>query len=123
VPAAVSPGAGEAAAGTALLYRKLTGPRADFQPTADQRFTRRETLMVEVPLTSAADAPIIRIIDRRGLVREAGIQAAMADRDGVPVMRGTFVLSNIAPGDYVLELIPFATTPDKKVLVGFRIVP
>jgi len=122
VAAAASAG-GEPTAGQALLYRKPTGPRTDFQPTADQRFTRRETLMVEVPLTAAADAPAIRIIDRLGLIRDAGIQPSMAERDGVPVMRGAFVLSNIAPGDYVLELTPFAKTPDRKVLVGFRIVP
>ncbi|MGE5361716.1 MAG: VWA domain-containing protein [Bacteroidales bacterium] len=122
VPATAASG-GDLAVGTPLLFRRPNMPRSVFEPTADQRYTRREILMVEVPLVGGAHEPSVRLIDRQGQPRDLGIEPVVAGRAGSVVISVTMPLSSVAPGDYVLEIVPVKALPEKKVYVGFRVVP
>jgi VWFA-related protein len=122
VPAPVGSG-NEVVLGRPLLSRRPNMPRSEFQPTADQRFTRREVLLIEVPVAGAVDAPSLHLVDRQGQALGAEIPATIAERNGDRIVTGTIVLSNVAPGDYVIEITASDKTPERKVYVAFRVVP
>jgi VWFA-related protein len=122
VPAAAGAGA-QLLLGRPLLLRRPNVPRSEFQPTADQRFNRREILRIEVPVTAGVDAPSLRLVDRKGQGLGSPIPATVTERDGGRIASGTIVLSNVAPGDYVIEIAASDKTPDGKVYVAFRVVP
>jgi len=121
VPAAVGAGK-EPLLGQPLLSRRLNVPRSEFQPTADQRFNRREILRLEVPVAGALDAPVIRLVDRQGKPLGSPIPGTVTERSGGRVITTTIVLSNVAPGEYVLE-IAASEKAETKVYVAFRVVP
>jgi hypothetical protein len=123
VPPAPSPAA-DMTTGTPLLFRRPNTPKSVFQPTADQRFRRREILMVEVPVVGRLEtAPVLRLIDRQGQARDAGLQPTTEQRDGIVIITVAIPLSSVAPGDYVLEFSTSADAARPKVYVGFRVVP
>lgn len=108
--------------GQPLLSRRPNTPRAEFQPTADQRFNRREILLIEVPVSGTVDAPTLRLLDRQGRALGSPIPTTVADRKGSRVITATIVLSNVAPGDYILEIAP-SDKAETKMYLAFRVVP
>ncbi len=121
VPAS-SAAANQPLLGRPLLLRRLNTPRSEFQPTADQRFNRRQILLLEIPVAGAVDAASVRLVDRQGKALGSAIPATVVERNGGRVIAATIVLANVAPGDYVIE-IAVSEKADTKVYVAFRVVP
>lgn len=120
VPAPVAAGS-QPLLGQPLLLRRPNAPRTEFQPTADQRFNRREILRLEIAAAGAVDAPVIRLIDRQGNALGSPIPATVTERTGGRTIATTIVLSNVAPGDYVIA-IASSEKADAKMYVAFRVV-
>jgi len=121
VPGAPSPS--QSVPGRPLLSRRPNTPRGEFQPTADHRFSRREILMIEVPLAGTGDAPTLRLVDRQGRPLGTQLPVTIAERNGGRVATVTIALANVAPGDYVIEIAASDKTPDQKAYIAFRVVP
>ncbi len=108
--------------GVARLLRRPNAPRSQFQPTADQRFTRREVLRIDVPF-AGSDQPALRLVDKQGKPLPLQIPVAVGEDNGQRVLTGAFALTNIAPGDYVFEITPPNGAPQQQIYLAFRVIP
>jgi VWFA-related protein len=112
----------KSAFGEPLFSRRLNAPRTEFQPTADQRFSRREILLVEVPFAGSGEAPTLRLVDRQGRALGTELPTTVAERAGIRMVSAMIPLSNLVAGDYVIE-IAATDKSDRKAYVAFRVVP
>ncbi len=108
--------------GNPLFSRRLNAPRTVFQPTADLRFSRREVLLVEVPLGAVGDPPTLRLVDRQGRALGSEMPTTVAERNGGRFVSAMMPITNLAPGEYVIE-IAATDKSDRKSYVAFRVVP
>ena len=117
------------ATGAMLVRRGPTTGNKD-SPTADRRFRRSETLRVEVPAPTGADASA-RLLDRTGKALPVPVASAVRDDgDGSRWHTAQLALAPLAPGDYIVELTQSgagsamgANQSERRTLVAFRMVP
>ena len=117
----------EVSFGTPQVYKART-PReiqnvkksSDALPTAERSFSRMDRLYIRAPAyTSGSGTPAItaKLLNRGG--------EPMADVPMQSTTPGTgeieFALSNLAPGDYILQLTAKTDTGSAQELIGFRV--
>ncbi len=121
VPAADA--SGQAPIGQPVFARRPNMPRSEFRVTADQQFSRREIMRVEFAAGPTAAEPVVRLVDRFGHPLGSALPVAIGDREGTRIATVVIGLSNVAPGDYVLEIAPSDKAADGKVYAAFRVAP
>lgn len=105
-------------AGGALLFRRGALATQPFEPAADPKFRRNETLRVQVPVASSAAEATLRLLDRNGNALNVPVTARELDQDGAHWIVGELPLASLAAGDYLLSIEAAAA----KAVRAFRIV-
>jgi VWFA-related protein len=92
------------------------------EQTTRSVFSRTERIRVEWPRVQAAQAPVARILDRRGQPLRISVAVTEAADDRGARLVVDLPLASFAEGDYVLELTANAGLPaSSRSLVGFRV--
>jgi hypothetical protein len=109
--------------GLPLLYRAAAPPAAPFVPVADRQFQRNERLRAEWMVTSAAPARFrVRLLHPNGSVLKYAPPVTTEDRGNVTLARIDLVLTPLAAGDYLIELVAEGNGEERSSLVAVRVV-
>lgn len=107
------------ALGTPVLFRRGPFLTLPFEPAADRRFRRNETLRVQAPLASAGAGAKVTLRDRSGKPMAIPVAARELDADDAHWVVGDITLAPLAAADYLVEV----EAAGQKVVTAFTIVP
>jgi VWFA-related protein len=112
--------------GAPVLLRRGPATGNRFEPTADLRFRRTETLRVRVPVRGGTSQAAWRLLDRNGGEMQVPV-GAVADGAGDPAGErgwpaGELSLAPLAAGDYVIEVSVAVGSERHKALAPFRVI-
>ncbi|MCC7008929.1 MAG: VWA domain-containing protein [Acidobacteria bacterium] len=108
--------------GAARVWRGQGSARSPLQPTAEYQFSRSERLFVEWAVVQPADRRTARLLRRTGEPTPVTLTLTDGVTAGTPTMSTTFALTQLAPGDYVLEVVAGRGDDTERRLLPFRIV-
>jgi VWFA-related protein len=109
--------------GLPLLYRAASPPAAPFVPVADRRFQRNERLRAEWMVTSPAPAQYrARLLHPNGQVLNYAPPVITEERGTVTMARVDLMLTPLAAGDYLIELVAESNGDKRSTLVAIRVV-
>jgi hypothetical protein len=106
-----------------ILYRATGVARgAVLRPVADFLYRRTERVHIEWPILKPLDKRTTRLLDRRG--QPIPVSATLTERpdEGQSMLAADLNLSQLSPGDYVLEVSVASGTETQKRQVGLRVV-
>jgi hypothetical protein len=109
--------------GAPMLYRAASPPAAPFVPVADRLFQRRERLRVEWMVASPTPVRLkARLLQASG--RASGYEPPVVTdaRDGTTLARLDLVLTSIAAGDYLIELVAESNGQEQSTLLAVRVL-
>lgn len=118
------------AMGTAEVLRARTirdrnrlAAQPDAAPVAARQFSRAERLLIRVPVSSAAEAPVVsgRLVSDFGAVLRELVAAPMTARQGV--YQFDLPLAALASGGYAVELKAVSPDGEASERVAFRVTP
>jgi VWFA-related protein len=107
--------------GAPILLRRGPATGNRFEPTADLRFRRTETLRVRVPNRGGAAQATWRLLDRNGSEMQVPV-GAVADAADPGWLAGELSLAPLAAGDYVIEVSVAVGSERRKALAPFRVI-
>jgi hypothetical protein len=109
--------------GDPILYRSTGVARtAVLRPVAEFLYRRTERVHIEWPMFKPLDRRTARLLDRRG--QPIPVEASLTERtdDGQVVLAADLNLSQLSPGDYVLEVSAVSGAETQKRQVALRVV-
>jgi VWFA-related protein len=116
-------GQGAMALGQPVIFRRGPFTGTAFQPAADLRFRRQESMRVEVSKAGASGEVTGRILDRAGNPLNIPVRLSERTEGGAVWIQGDLALAPLAVGDYLVEISARSASATDRVLAAFRIVP
>ncbi|MEO6223123.1 MAG: VWA domain-containing protein [Vicinamibacterales bacterium] len=109
--------------GLPLLYRAASPPAAPYVPVADRQFQRNERLRAEWMVSSPTPIRLrARLLHPNGSALKYSPPVITEERGNVTLARVDFVLSPLAAGDYLIELIAESNGEERSTLAAVRVV-
>lgn len=108
--------------GDPLVFRASTLPNSSTKPVADFAFRRTERIHVEWTVLTPLDQRQARLLDARGQPLPVNASATDIQSTGTTVLAADIALTQLAPGDYVVEVVVGAGAASETKLFAFRVV-
>jgi VWFA-related protein len=119
---AATASAGGAWLGAARVWRGQGSARSPLQPTAEFQFARSERLFIEWSVMQPAERRVARILRRTGEFTGLSLTLTDAESAGSPTVTTTFALTQLAPGEYVVEVVAGRGDSTERRILPFRVV-
>jgi len=108
--------------GAARVWRGQSSARSPLHATAEFQFARSERLFVEWAVLQAIDRREARLLRRTGEATGMVLPLTDGETTGIRTVSTTFPLSQLGPGEYVLEVVAGRGEDSERRLLPFRVV-